>query len=65
MSEHDPAKEGHQKGPQEHAEGQHGSKAHSRFLEQLHDGLPDAISDDDADATIRRRNDRPQRDAED
>ena len=26
----------HQKGPQDHAEGQHGSKTHARFIEQLH-----------------------------
>jgi hypothetical protein len=29
-------RDGHQKGPQQHAEGQHGEKAHSRFLEQIH-----------------------------
>jgi hypothetical protein len=29
---------GKQKGPQQHAEGQHGEKTHSRFLEQLHSG---------------------------
>ena len=29
---------GKQKGAQDHAEGQHGSKAHGRFLEQLHEG---------------------------
>src|SRR4051812_35883959 len=28
----------HQKGPQAHAEGQHGSKTHARFIEQLHEG---------------------------
>ena len=27
---------GVQKGPQDHAEGQHGTKTHSKFLEQLH-----------------------------
>jgi hypothetical protein len=27
-----------QKGPQVHAEGQHGSKSHARFMEQLHEG---------------------------
>lgn len=27
-----------QKGPQDHAEGQHGDKTHSRLLEQLHEG---------------------------
>ena len=31
-------KEGIQKGPQDHAEGQHGSKTHEKFLEQLHSG---------------------------
>ena len=29
-------RDGHQKGPQKHAEGQHGEKTHSRFLEQIH-----------------------------
>ena len=29
---------GRQKGAQDHAEGQHGSKAHARFQEQLHEG---------------------------
>lgn len=27
-----------QKGPQAHAEGQHGEKTHARFIEQLHEG---------------------------
>jgi hypothetical protein len=27
-----------QKGPQVHAEGQHGEKTHARFMEQLHEG---------------------------
>ena len=31
-------REGVQKGPQDHAEGQHGSKTHGKFLEQLHSG---------------------------
>ena len=31
-------RDGVQKGPQDHAEGQHGSKTHSKFLEQLHSG---------------------------
>jgi hypothetical protein len=65
MSDHDPAKEGRQKGPQDHAEGQHGSKTHARFLEQLHDGLPEGISDDSADGGPRRRTERSRRDAED
>jgi hypothetical protein len=30
--------DGVQKGPQDHAEGQHGSKTHSKFIEQLHSG---------------------------
>ena len=30
-------RDGQQKGPQKHAEGQHGEKAHSRFIEQLHE----------------------------
>lgn len=32
-------RDGVQKGPQDHAEGQHGSKTHSKFLEQLHTGI--------------------------
>jgi len=31
-------RDGKQKGPQEHAEGQHGKKAHGAMLEQLHSG---------------------------
>jgi len=31
-------REGVQKGPQDHAEGQHGTKTHSKFLEQLKSG---------------------------
>ncbi len=31
-------RDGIQKGPQDHAEGQHGSKTHSKFLEQLKTG---------------------------
>ncbi len=30
---------GTQKGPQQHAEGQHGEKTHERFIERLHEGL--------------------------
>lgn len=29
---------GTQKGPQQHAEGQHGDKTHERFIERLHEG---------------------------
>ena len=32
------SKSGEQKGPQAHAEGQHGDKTHSRFIEELHEG---------------------------
>jgi hypothetical protein len=31
-------REGVQKGPQDHAEGQHGSKTHSKIIEQLQSG---------------------------
>jgi hypothetical protein len=31
-------RDGVQKGPQDHAEGQHGSKTHNKFIEQLHSG---------------------------
>jgi hypothetical protein len=37
-------RDGHQKGPQEHAEGQHGERTRSRFLEQIRHPL---YSDDD------------------
>jgi hypothetical protein len=65
MVEPDPAAEesmetrdGHQKGAQQHAEGQHGEKAHARFLEQIqqpmrredeqpeHDGASESGGDD-------------------
>ena len=35
-------RDGRQKGAQHHAEGQHGSKAHSRFIESLHEGGEEA-----------------------
>jgi hypothetical protein len=38
-------RDGVQKGPQDHAEGQHGSKTHSRFIEQLHTGVGDPPED--------------------
>ena len=31
-------RDGVQKGPQDHAEGQHGAKTRSKILEQLHSG---------------------------
>lgn len=30
--------DGHQKGPQDHAEGEHGEKTRNKILEQLHSG---------------------------
>ena len=43
-------KDGIQKGPQDHAEGQHGSKTHSRFIEQLHSHANN--SDDESGAAV-------------
>jgi hypothetical protein len=40
-------RDGVQKGPQDHAEGQHGSKTHSKFLEQLHSGSNGAQTEED------------------
>ena len=40
-------RDGVQKGPQDHAEGQHGSKTRSKILEQLHSGngvKPETVS---------------------
>jgi hypothetical protein len=33
------SRRGRQKGPQQHAEGQHGDKTHERFIEQIHESL--------------------------
>ena len=35
-----PGRRGHQKGPQLHAEGEHGSATHRRNIEQLQDSPP-------------------------
>ena len=45
-------RDGHQKGAQTHAEGQHGDKAHSRFLEQIHEPTHrhDEISEHDGES---------------
>jgi hypothetical protein len=32
-------RKGRQKGPQQHAEGQHGDKTHERFIEQIHQSM--------------------------
>jgi hypothetical protein len=41
-------KDGVQKGPQDHAEGQHGSKTHHKFLEQLKTGNGNGATHDEA-----------------
>jgi hypothetical protein len=46
-------RDGVQKGPQDHAEGQHGSKTHSKFLEQLQSG--NGTSPEDAEAELEPR----------
>lgn len=52
-------RDGDQKGPQKHAEGQHGEKAHSRFVEQIHEPMPrDDEAGDDGDAGESDRDDR-------
>ena len=51
-------REGVQKGPQDHAEGQHGSKTHSKFIEQLHSGVnsgSDAIAGAEPNGTEPRK----------
>ena len=45
-------RDGIQKGPQDHAEGQHGSKTHSKFLEQLHSGNGTVRNGDNGDAVL-------------
>ena len=44
MSKRDKKLKNAQKGAQEHAEGQHGSKAHAKFIENLHQKL-DPVED--------------------
>jgi hypothetical protein len=58
-------RDGRQKGPQEHAEGQQGEKAHSRFIESLHESREPAASElrtSSADGSHRLREDREQHD---
>jgi hypothetical protein len=58
-------RDGRQKGPQRNAEGQHGSKAHSRFIESLHEGgepTPTDLGAAFADGTHRLHEDREQHD---
>jgi hypothetical protein len=55
-------RDGQQKGAQEHAEGQHGEKTRSRFLEQIHE--PTDRDDEQAendDASKSGRDDRKRR----
>jgi hypothetical protein len=40
-------RKGQQKGAQQHAEGQHGRKAHAAFIEQLHSGPSEDAGKDD------------------
>ena len=48
---------GRQKGAQPHAEGQHGEKAHQRFLEQLHEGEARASQDEKRESREQHRQD--------
>lgn len=53
----DSHEKGYQKGPQQHAEGQHGEKTHARFLEELHEPMRDEEerpADDDLDESSGR-----------
>jgi hypothetical protein len=42
-------RDGHQQGPQDHAEGAHGSKTHQAFLQQLHSRANAPITDEHAE----------------
>jgi hypothetical protein len=58
-------RDGRQKGAQEHAEGQQGKKAHSRFIETLHEGREPVASELRAssdDGSHRLHEDREQHD---
>ena len=52
-------KDGVQKGPQDHAEGQHGSKTRSKILEQLHSGNGTAKTNPTANGTPPNANGHP------
>lgn len=39
-------RDGHQQGPQDHAEGAHGSKTHQAFLQQLHSKANSPVTDE-------------------
>ena len=58
-------RDGRQKGAQEHAEGQQGAKAHSRFIESLHEGsepAPIELRTSSADGSHRLHEDHEQHD---
>jgi hypothetical protein len=48
-------RDGRQKGPQKHAEGQHGSKAHAQFLKQLESGEHEEPRGERPEDRVRRR----------
>ena len=61
-------RDGRQKGAQTHAEGQHGKKAHSRFIESLHEGgapSPQELGTESREGRHRLREDRQQHDEAD
>ncbi len=61
-------RDGRQKGAQTHAEGQHGKKAHSRFIETLHEGRAPAEQElpaEPQEGRHRLREDRQQHDEAD
>jgi len=50
---------GRQKGPQQHAEGQHGEKTHERFIEQIHQAMdPDEERQQDGESYESEAHDR-------
>jgi hypothetical protein len=58
-------RDGRQKGAQRHAEGQHGQKAHSHFIESLHEGRSPSASEQggaSVNGSQRLREDRQQHD---
>ena len=61
-------RDGQQKGAQTHAEGQHGKKAHSRFIESLHESTAPASAELEGESKAgghRLREDREQHDEAD
>ncbi|MBW8770325.1 MAG: hypothetical protein JF589_11245 [Gemmatimonadetes bacterium] len=56
---------GQQKGPQQHAEGQHGEKTHERFIEQIHEATdPDEERQRDGESYESHESDARGRDGE-